>query len=93
MSNIPEVLANREVCVVLTGLHYRVPMAHKPLLSSLACLPTVLRLARTSSVSLTTGIDVDEVGGSTTKVPLNGQVLTCACQPVKSMIGPSGRSR
>ena len=52
-----------------------VPVAAESLLSSLTSLPTVLWLVRAHSVPLSTGPDVEDVGGCAAHVTPDGQLL------------------
>ena len=66
---------------LVTGLYNRVPVAHKPLLSSLASLTTVLWIVWACPVSLHTGPNVQDVGGGTGDVAPDGHLLTCTAYP------------
>ena len=63
-------LAHREVGLVMTGLHNGVPVAHEPLLGTLASLTTGLWIVSEGPVSLHTGPNVEDVGDGTSDVAL-----------------------
>ena len=54
------------------------PVPHKPLLSSLSSLSTILRIGRAGPVTLLAGPNIDDVGSRAGDVSLDGHVLPCA---------------
>ena len=78
VSCLSEMLAHWEVGLVMAGLNNSVPVPHKPLLSSFASLPTILRIVRAGPVTLLAGPYVDDVGSGAGDVALDSHVLSCA---------------